>query len=67
MPLVSLRPLVISPPSIHSLWQILTQATVNRSKTNCPEMSKADLIHKALTAAYGNVYRGQDSGGCTTQ
>ncbi|KAI3761316.1 hypothetical protein L1987_51728 [Smallanthus sonchifolius] len=56
------------------------QATVNRSKGNRTEMSRADLIQKSSycrmsgrdmdlleLAAYGNVRRGQDSGGCNMQ
>ncbi|KAJ9677432.1 hypothetical protein PVL29_022427 [Vitis rotundifolia] len=56
------------------------QATVNRSKGNRTEISKADLIQKSSycrvsgrdmdlleLSAYGNVRRGQDSGGCTIQ
>ncbi|XP_071731578.1 uncharacterized protein [Rutidosis leptorrhynchoides] len=59
--------------------QIL-QATVNRSKGNRTEMSRADLIQKSSycrvsgrdmdlleLAAYGNVRRGHDSGGCIMQ
>ncbi|KAK2987845.1 hypothetical protein RJ640_010627, partial [Escallonia rubra] len=56
------------------------QATVNRSKGNRTEISKADLIQKSSycrvsgrdmdlleLSAYGNVRRGQDSGGCSIQ
>ncbi|KAI3777554.1 hypothetical protein L1987_47354 [Smallanthus sonchifolius] len=56
------------------------QATVNRSKGNRTEMSRADLIQKSSycrvsgrdmdlleLAAYGNVRRGQDPGGCSMQ
>ncbi|XP_076947609.1 uncharacterized protein LOC143619604 isoform X2 [Bidens hawaiensis] len=56
------------------------QATVNRSKGNRTEISRADLIQKSSycrvsghdmdfleLAAYGNVRRGQDSGGCIMQ
>ncbi|KAD2805996.1 hypothetical protein R6Q59_029018 [Mikania micrantha] len=56
------------------------QATVNRSKGNRTEISRADLIQKSSycrvsgrdmdlleLAAYGNVRRGQDSGGCSMQ
>ncbi|KAI3766848.1 hypothetical protein L2E82_16923 [Cichorium intybus] len=56
------------------------QATVNRSKGNRTEMSRADLIQKSSycrvsgrdmdlleLSAYGNVRRGQDSGGCSMQ
>ncbi|KAL2492978.1 HNH endonuclease [Abeliophyllum distichum] len=56
------------------------QATVNRSKGNRTEISKADLIQKSAycrvsdrdmdlleLSAYGNVRRGQDSGGCSIQ
>lgn len=56
------------------------QATVNRSKGNRTEISKADLIQKSSycrvsgrdmdlleLSAYGNVRRGQDSGGCRIQ
>ncbi|KAL4584065.1 hypothetical protein LXL04_008655 [Taraxacum kok-saghyz] len=56
------------------------QATVNRSKGNKTEMSRADLIQKSSycrvsgrdmdlveLSAYGNVRRGQDSGGCIMQ
>ncbi|KAI7986108.1 hypothetical protein LOK49_LG14G00667 [Camellia lanceoleosa] len=56
------------------------QATVNRSKGNRTEISKADLIQKSSycrvsgrdmdlleLSAYGNVRRGQDSGGCNIQ
>ncbi|OVA08984.1 HNH endonuclease [Macleaya cordata] len=56
------------------------QATVNRSKGNKTEISKADLIQKSSycrvagremdlleLSAYGNVRRGQDSGGCRIQ
>ncbi|KAK3036230.1 hypothetical protein RJ639_030772, partial [Escallonia herrerae] len=55
-------------------------ATVNRSKGNRTEISKADLIQKSSycrvsgrdldlleLSAYGNVRRGQDSGGCSIQ
>ncbi|XP_057951658.1 uncharacterized protein LOC131146236 isoform X2 [Malania oleifera] len=56
------------------------QATVNRSKGNRTEISKADLIQKSSycrvsgrdmdlleISAYGNVRHGQDSGGCNIQ
>ncbi|KAG0452992.1 hypothetical protein HPP92_025355 [Vanilla planifolia] len=56
------------------------QATVNRSKGNKIEVSKSELIHKSAycrvsgrdmdlleLAAYGNVRRAQDSGGCNIQ
>nr|XP_043614674.1 uncharacterized protein LOC122586749 [Erigeron canadensis] len=56
------------------------QATVNRSKGNRTEMSRADLIQKSSycrvsgrdmdlleLSAYGNVRRGQGSGGCIMQ
>ncbi|KAK1373371.1 HNHc domain-containing protein [Heracleum sosnowskyi] len=56
------------------------QATVNRSKGNRTEISKADLIQKSSycrvsgrdmdlleLSAYGNVRRGQDDGGCRIQ
>ncbi|KAM7471417.1 hypothetical protein LguiA_009600 [Lonicera macranthoides] len=56
------------------------QATVNRSKGNRTEISRADLIQKSSycrvsgrnmdlleLSAYGNVRRGQDSGGCNIQ
>ncbi|KAL7234529.1 hypothetical protein ACSBR1_018025 [Camellia fascicularis] len=56
------------------------QATVNQSKGNRTEISKADLIQKCSycrisgrdmdlleLSAYGNVRRGQDSGGCNIQ
>ncbi|KAG8388694.1 hypothetical protein BUALT_Bualt02G0152000 [Buddleja alternifolia] len=56
------------------------QATVNRSKGNRTEMSRSDLIQKSAycrvsgrdmdlleLSAYGNVRRGQDSGGCKIQ
>ncbi|XP_075660461.1 uncharacterized protein LOC142630355 [Castanea sativa] len=56
------------------------QATVNRSKGNRTGLSKADLIQKSSycrvsdrdmdlfeLSAYGNVRRGQDSGGCRIQ
>ncbi|KAG6686905.1 hypothetical protein I3843_11G045000 [Carya illinoinensis] len=56
------------------------QATVNRSKGNRTGMSRADLIQKSSycrvsgrdmdlleLSAYGNVRRGQDSGGCRIQ
>lgn len=56
------------------------QATVNRAKGNRTGMSKADLIQKSSycrvsgrdmdlleLSAYGNVRRGQDSGGCRIQ
>ncbi|KAL6509541.1 hypothetical protein OROGR_022851 [Orobanche gracilis] len=56
------------------------QATVNRSKGNRVEISKSDLIQKSAycrvsgrdmdlleLSAYGNVHRGQDSGGCKIQ
>ncbi|XP_068309331.1 uncharacterized protein [Pyrus communis] len=59
--------------------QIL-QATVNRSKGNRTEFSRAELIQKSSycqvsgsdmdlleLSAYGNVRRGQDSGGCRIQ
>ncbi|CAK9138118.1 unnamed protein product [Ilex paraguariensis] len=58
----------------------LLQATVNRSKGNRTEFSKAELIQKSSycrvsgrdmdlleLSAYGNVRRGQDSGGCRIQ
>ncbi|GKA59411.1 hypothetical protein Tco_0758724 [Tanacetum coccineum] len=57
-----------------------SKATVNRSKGNRTEMSRADLIQKSSycrvsgrdmdlleLSAYGNVRRGQDSGGCIMQ
>ncbi|XP_028113730.1 uncharacterized protein LOC114311757 isoform X2 [Camellia sinensis] len=57
-----------------------SKATVNRSKGNRTEISKADLIQKSSycrvsgrdmdlleLSAYGNVRRGQDSGGCNIQ
>ncbi|GAY55273.1 hypothetical protein CUMW_163200 [Citrus unshiu] len=56
------------------------QATVNRSKGNRTELSRSDLIQKSSycrvsgrdmdlleLSAYGNVRRGQDSGGCRIQ
>ncbi|XP_059641106.1 uncharacterized protein LOC132283197 isoform X2 [Cornus florida] len=56
------------------------QATVNRSKGNRTEISRADLIQKSSycrvsgrdmdlleLSAYGNVRRGADSGGCSIQ
>ncbi|XP_028753689.1 uncharacterized protein LOC114713248 [Neltuma alba] len=56
------------------------QATVNRSKGNRTEMSKAELIQKSSycrvsgrdmdlleLSAYGNVHREPDSGGCRIQ
>ncbi|XP_010258323.1 PREDICTED: uncharacterized protein LOC104598108 isoform X2 [Nelumbo nucifera] len=56
------------------------QATVNRSKGNRTDLSKADLIQKSSycrvsgrdmdlleLSAYGNVHREQDSGGCSIQ
>ncbi|KAG4930034.1 hypothetical protein AAZX31_17G098400 [Glycine max] len=56
------------------------QATVNRSKGNRTEISKAELIQKSSycrvsdrdmdlleLSAYGNVRRGPDSGGCRIQ
>lgn len=56
------------------------QATVNRSKGNRTELSKSELIQKSAycrvsgrdmdlleLSAYGNVRRGQDSGGCKIQ
>ncbi|XP_027124910.1 uncharacterized protein [Coffea arabica] len=56
------------------------QATVNRSKGNRTEISKSELIQKSSycrvsgrdmdlleLTAYGNVRRGQDSGGCNIQ
>ncbi|KAJ3702690.1 hypothetical protein LUZ61_006395 [Rhynchospora tenuis] len=56
------------------------QATVNRSKGNKTEVSKADLVQKSAycrvsgrdmdlleLSAYGNVRRGPDSGGCNIQ
>ncbi|KAF3437679.1 hypothetical protein FNV43_RR20435 [Rhamnella rubrinervis] len=56
------------------------QAKVNRSKGNRTELSRADLIQKSSycrvsgrdmdlleLSAYGNVRRGQDSGGCRIQ
>ncbi|TXG51736.1 hypothetical protein EZV62_024260 [Acer yangbiense] len=56
------------------------QATVNRSKGNRTEISRAELIEKSSycrvsgrdmdlleLSAYGNVRRGQDSGGCRIQ
>ncbi|KAL1831593.1 hypothetical protein ACET3Z_001244 [Daucus carota] len=57
-----------------------SKATVNRSKGNRTEISKADLIQKSSycrvsgrdmdlleLSAYGNVRRGQDDGGCRIQ
>ncbi|KAM7475633.1 hypothetical protein LguiB_022876 [Lonicera macranthoides] len=57
-----------------------SEATVNRSKGNRTEISRADLIQKSSycrvsgrdmdlleLSAYGNVRRGQDSGGCNIQ
>ncbi|XP_047969065.1 uncharacterized protein LOC125212836 [Salvia hispanica] len=56
------------------------QATVNRSKGNRTEISKNELIQRSATcrvsgremdflelSSYGNVRRGQDSGGCKIQ
>ncbi|KAG9154756.1 hypothetical protein Leryth_014242 [Lithospermum erythrorhizon] len=56
------------------------QATVNRSKGNRTELTKAELIEKSSycrvsgrdmdmleLSAFGNVRRGQDSGGCNIQ
>ncbi|KAI4335986.1 hypothetical protein L6164_014568 [Bauhinia variegata] len=56
------------------------QATVNRSKGNRTDLSKAELIQKSSycrvsgrdmdlleLSAYGNVRRGPDSGGCRIQ
>ncbi|XP_047943332.1 uncharacterized protein LOC125190164 [Salvia hispanica] len=56
------------------------QATVNRSKGNRTEISKSELIRKSAycrvsdrdmdfleLSSYGNVRRGQDSGGCKIQ
>ncbi|KAE8661766.1 HNH endonuclease isoform 2 [Hibiscus syriacus] len=56
------------------------QATVNRSKGNRTELSKADLIQRSSycrvsgrdmdlieLSAYGNVHHGEDSGGCRIQ
>ncbi|XP_020274478.1 uncharacterized protein LOC109849097 [Asparagus officinalis] len=56
------------------------QATVNRAKGNKTEISRSDLIQKSSyckvsgrdmdlleISAYGNVRRGQDSGGCNIQ
>ncbi|KAE8124020.1 hypothetical protein FH972_018932 [Carpinus fangiana] len=56
------------------------QTTVNRSKGNRTEMSRTELIQKSSycrvagrdmdlleLSAYGNVRRGQDSGGCRIQ
>ncbi|KAI9173418.1 hypothetical protein LWI28_001099 [Acer negundo] len=56
------------------------QATVNRSKGNRTEISRAELIEKSSycrvsgrdmdlleLSAYGNVRHGQDSGGCRIQ
>ncbi|KAL1531731.1 hypothetical protein AAHA92_31838 [Salvia divinorum] len=56
------------------------QAAVNRSKGNRTEISKIELIQKSATcrvsgremdflelSSYGNVRRGQDSGGCKIQ
>ncbi|XP_030477017.1 uncharacterized protein LOC115694037 isoform X2 [Syzygium oleosum] len=56
------------------------QATVNRSKGNQTEISRADLIRRSSycrvsdrdldlleLSAYGNVRRDQDSGGCRVQ
>ncbi|KAJ0047558.1 hypothetical protein Pint_16125 [Pistacia integerrima] len=55
-------------------------ATVNRSKGNRTELSRAELIQKSSycrvagrdmdlieLSAYGNVRRGQDTGGCRIQ
>nr|GMC52638.1 Ubinuclein-2 like [Ipomoea batatas] len=59
---------------------LLLQARVNRSKGNRTEISKAELIQKSSycrvsgrdmdlleLTSYGNVKRGQDSGGCNIQ
>ncbi|XP_042000433.1 uncharacterized protein LOC121749847 [Salvia splendens] len=56
------------------------QATVNRSKGNRTEISKSELIRKSAycrvsdrdmdfleLSSYGNIRRGQDSGGCKIQ
>uniref|UniRef100_M1CM24 Uncharacterized protein n=1 Tax=Solanum tuberosum TaxID=4113 RepID=M1CM24_SOLTU len=56
------------------------QATVNRSKGNRTDISKAELIQRSSycrvsgrdmdlleLSAYGNVRHGQDSGGCKIQ
>ncbi|XP_074316964.1 uncharacterized protein LOC141653183 isoform X2 [Silene latifolia] len=56
------------------------QATVNRSKGNRTDISRADLIRRSSycrvsgrdmdlleLSAYGNVRRGEDSGGCRIQ
>ncbi|KAL1553479.1 hypothetical protein AAHA92_14149 [Salvia divinorum] len=56
------------------------QATVNRSKGNLTEISRSELIRKSAycrvsgrdmdfleLSSYGNVRRGQDSGGCKIQ
>lgn len=56
------------------------QATVNRSKGNRTDISKSELIRRSSyckvsgrdmdlleLSAYGNVRRGQDSGGCSIQ
>lgn len=56
------------------------QAKANRSKGNRMDISKADLIQRSSycrvsgrdmdlleLSAYGNVLRGQDSGGCSIQ
>ncbi|KAJ4973964.1 hypothetical protein NE237_007138 [Protea cynaroides] len=56
------------------------QASVNRAKGNKTEVSRADLIQKSAycrvsgrdmdlleLSAFGNVRRGQDSGGCSIQ
>ncbi|KAB1999996.1 hypothetical protein E1A91_D12G203900v1 [Gossypium mustelinum] len=56
------------------------QATVNRSKGNRTELSRADLIQKSSycrvsgrdmdlieLSAYGNVHHAEDSGGCRIQ
>ncbi|KAE9467219.1 hypothetical protein C3L33_00853, partial [Rhododendron williamsianum] len=61
-------------------YSLLLQATVNRSKGNRTEISRADLIQKSSycsvsgrdmdlleLSAFGNVRRGQDSGGCRIQ
>ncbi|KAM1322787.1 hypothetical protein PS2_015298 [Malus domestica] len=63
-----------------SIFSCILQATVNRSRGNQTEFSRAELIQKSSycrvsgsdmdlleLSAYGNVRRGQDSGGCRIQ
>ncbi|KAA3460671.1 HNH endonuclease isoform 2 [Gossypium australe] len=65
---------------MQSFRELLALATVNRSKGNRTELSRADLIQKSSycrvsgrdmdlieLSAYGNVHHAEDSGGCRIQ